>query len=85
MDYISSAASRPATGARQTAAASRSFTGVRPKELICKDKTDAQQALLEDAAEEAAKLWSVEQKCWRSERAERWVTPSGWEDCVVAS
>lgn len=58
-------------------------TAARPKELLSKDKTDAQQALLEEAAEGAAQLWG--RQGLRSERAEAWVSPTGWCDCASIS
>lgn len=52
-------------------------TGARPKELVSRDKADAQQALLEEAAEEAVQLLGGTRSRWST--AETWTLH--WDVC----
>jgi hypothetical protein len=74
--YLPNIHSKP-SGVRG-AGAGHNYTSSKPKELFSRDKTDAQQALLEEAAENAAQLLTAaqQQRRWRS--AEAWTLRWDW-------
>lgn len=71
--YLTSIHSKP-SGVR--GAAGHNYTSSKPKELLSRDKTDAQQALLEEAAENAGQLLTAAEMRWSS--AEAWTLRWDW-------
>jgi hypothetical protein len=72
--YLTSIYSKP-SGVRGAAGHS---TSRKPKELLSRDKTDAQQTLLEEAAENAAQLLTAAQEQRRRSSAEAWTVRWDW-------